>query len=47
MMLNIFEIDYEKLEELDESERSYYEDAISSGDPDEIEAMLAYFGLDC
>ena len=43
-MENIFDIDYENL---DESERSYYDDAIASGDPDEIEAMLKYFGMDC
>lgn len=43
-MENIFDIDYENL---DESERSYYDDAIASGDPDEIRAMLEYFGMDC
>lgn len=45
-MEHIFEMDYEELENLDEAERSYYEDALSSGNPDEIRAMLAYFGLD-
>lgn len=46
-MVNVLGMDYEQLESLDESERSYYEDAIASGDPDESEAMLRYFNLDC
>ena len=36
--------DYENLDEL---ERSYLEDALASGDPDEIERALEYFGRDC
>ena len=34
-------------ENLDESERSYLEDALSSDDPDEVERALEYFGRDC
>lgn len=46
-MVDIFEMDYDRMEEMDESELSYYDDAIASGDPDEIQAMLEYFGIDC
>ena len=46
-MVSVLGMDSEQLENLDESERSYYESAIASGDPDEIEAMLRYFNLDC
>ena len=43
-MWETLEFDYA---ELDESEQSYLHDALASGDPDEIERALEYFGHDC
>lgn len=40
-------IHYEELENLDESERSYFDSVMADGDPDEILHMLEYFGWDC
>ena len=39
--------DFDENENLDESERSYLEDALASGDADEIERAMEYFGRDC
>lgn len=39
--------DFDDYEALDDSERSYLEDALASGDPDEIERAMEYFGRDC
>ncbi len=46
-MWETYSFDYDDYEALDESERSYLEDVLASGDPDETERVLEYFGRDC